>query len=449
MDASRRRWILAFLTIIGAHLPFVLIVFLGDCGLTLAQEPRSIGPTGSVLYDPDPGHLWNRLHHALHFRETVADDEREIASNASISFDPNDVDPFSWDIDYRRGRYLLAGPAHQEAIAILDEFIAQGGDQLFDDPVKRALLQRDLWTFFDWTTNPYWSQLDDDVGMAEARRAFQTRLVQILPRLALSGSQIEELPDTYAATVAAHVYPTAIDADDNSKPFLPADLWQTDGSWVMLGDSEGLPLAEKHEHFFNGRSAFLIFLRLPGGRTQTLNYLEQLKKWKNTHSSHGFPEFPPAAQTALVRRMLLIDQHGQIRPTPLTEQLQLRVIHEPADPENGKLGSQSFLEFRLQRSQLLGGNKGSLELVPGDQGEWDHLTFLGSGFGMIQPIMASCRHCHSPPGLLSMNSSKFSSMHRSKGDWGETTLAAEMRRIIAWKNEQFTWGLLEGLRSAH
>jgi hypothetical protein len=398
----------------------MLSVFDGDCGLCRAQEPKSIGPSGgSLLYDPDPGHLWNRLHHALHFRETVSNNENEIASDASISFDPNDVEPFSWDLDYRRVHYLLAGPAHQEAVALLDQFIAQRDDQLFDDPVRRALLQRDLWTFFDWTANPYWTQLDEDERMVEARRAFQTRLVQILPRLALSSSQVEALPATYAATVASHVYPTRMDAADNSKPFLPADLCEPDGPWVLLGDSEGLPLAEKHLHFFNGRSAFLIFLRLPDGRTQTLNYLEQLKKSKSTHPSHGFPEFPPGTQTALVRRMLLIDQHGQIRPTPLTEQVQLRVIQEPADPENGKLGSQSFLEFRLQRSQLLDGNDGSLALVPSDQGEWDHLTFLGSGFGMVQPIMASCRHCHSPPGLLSMNSSKFSSMHRSKGDWGK------------------------------
>ena len=79
---------------------------------------------GMTLYDPDPKHLWNRLHQALHIRFRDGDGDRDAPVSADQKFDPNDLDPFFWD---RHHPYLLSGPGHREALTLLDEFLDKKG----------------------------------------------------------------------------------------------------------------------------------------------------------------------------------------------------------------------------------------------------------------------------------------------------------------------------------
>jgi len=69
-------------------------------------------------------------------------------------------------------------------------------------------------------------------------------------------------------------------------------------------------------------------------------------------------------------------------------------------------------------------------------------------FNMIQPIMASCRHCHNAPGVLSMNRFARSSLRYRKNEWGVTSLGDEERRIGAWKRQQDSWKMLEGIKKS-
>src|SRR5205823_9384862 len=93
-----------------------------------ADPPRE--PPRVTVYDPNPKHLWNRLHEALYVRlEGEGPD------------DPGELDPLLWeDSPYRE-----KGERYNRAAAVLDEFIAERGDKLIANPRKRALLQRDLW----------------------------------------------------------------------------------------------------------------------------------------------------------------------------------------------------------------------------------------------------------------------------------------------------------------
>ena len=61
------------------------------------------------LYDPDPNHIWNRLHRHFHVR--VGPDGQEHGLDT--------VDPLRW----RETRYLLTGPSHEQAVRLLDEFL--------------------------------------------------------------------------------------------------------------------------------------------------------------------------------------------------------------------------------------------------------------------------------------------------------------------------------------
>ena len=345
--------------------------------------------------------------------------------------------------------------------SLLDEFLDKRGEGLVKEPLKRALLQRDLWALFDWAADPDWPKLDEKKRFVKERGELQSRLGRVLPRLALSAAEIEKLLDNYAAAVKAKRYPAEFQAGQKSAAFLPADLWDPKCPWVLLGDSGGGPLAEKHVKFFGGRSTFMIFLRLPEGRDPTLKYVDQLSEWLKKGAKGGratVPQFSANTQFALVRRTLLLDDRGEIRPTPLTEQVQLQILHDPTTaPGNanreitdGKPGVQTFLEFRLRREQLLAGKAGGLGAVPGDEGEWQHLTFYGGGplpdgFAVVLPIMASCRGCHSHgPGVLSINSSSINSYSK----WHVTSPGDEERRISAWKRQQDSWKLLEGIKKS-
>src|SRR5262245_9065988 len=78
-------------------------------------KPRA---PGTAVYDPAPAHLLNRLHHALHTRETAWNGTREVPLEETTAFDPNDLDPFSWDRDHERGRSFRRGKGGWFATAL-------------------------------------------------------------------------------------------------------------------------------------------------------------------------------------------------------------------------------------------------------------------------------------------------------------------------------------------
>ena len=92
------------------------------------------------LYDADPIHLWNRIHSALFLR---------IARDGT-RFGEDGLDPLLWP----RSQFLLLGECHKYVVSVLDEFLAKEGHKLIKDPIKKVLFQRDLWSVFDWLSNP-------------------------------------------------------------------------------------------------------------------------------------------------------------------------------------------------------------------------------------------------------------------------------------------------------
>src|SRR5215213_10468785 len=159
-----------------AILPF-LIILLVRCtsdlptpspSMPATAQGSQVAPTPGVsawsVYDPDADHPWNRVFRALY---------RRTAANGA-EYGSDELDPLLW-LDTTQ---LLDGPSHQQAVQVLDEFLATHAEQLIREPLKRAMLQRDLWTVFDWLAvqaEPFPSE----------RRAVETRLVQIIKRVAL------------------------------------------------------------------------------------------------------------------------------------------------------------------------------------------------------------------------------------------------------------------------
>jgi hypothetical protein len=227
----------------------LLVSGIPGCCVAQDQRPTHIEQP-RPLFSPDPENIWNRLYRKIHVRSAQDGKEYGFA----------DLDPLLW----RNTKYLRNesdGDSNKRTLDLLDSFFlnAQAEHQV-RDPVKRAILQRDLWAVYDWAV---FSNLADKLG-------------QVIWRLALSPLEINALPDTYAAAIRGKEFAAAYDASRAERAFLPVDLFEANGPWVCVSPSDGQLAAPVHESELSGRSVFLVLVRLRGGRQATLAYLKRL-----------------------------------------------------------------------------------------------------------------------------------------------------------------------------
>lgn len=451
---------------------------------TAPASPGEAAPPARPLYHTDPQHLWNRLHEALFVR--TAPDGRAYGRDR--------LEPLLW----LGTKHLLEPRSCDRAVRLLDEFIEKKGERLIDDPLKRAVLQRDLWLVFSWVDGDH-AQFAEPPLKEEAWRASQKelrrRLAAVIGRLALSPEQIRRLPDNYAAAVASGAFAKGYDPERPGQPYLPPDLFAADGPWVCLGRPDG-PVAPEHAHesainrFTN--SAFLVFLRLPGGRAATLAYLKRLRSFdqplivrdgpKGPGNTFGpnprLPQFPAGTEVALVRRALLVAAPAGLTASPLTESVQLRYYRDVPNLTKqtledalvgGTAGSlraqswQAYHELRLGRAALFAGRAGGLRAADDERDfktgfgahPWDEFeaNFVGQPFSDRRarlPVTESCFACHSLPGAYSFNSHFHFRVARGEGDprpaaLAEIAPAAALEAAVKWKRGRPDWASLRGL----
>ena len=144
----------------------------------------------------------------------------------------NALSPLIWS----NSRYLLKGDTHERFVEALSTFSALSPDKIESySHIKRALLQRQLWAVFDWTTDLYiHPQQSDSALIKQNSTTLQKKLVPLIRRLALSEEDILGLPDTMTATIESGFYQKNHDLDDRLKPFFPHDLFDGIGPWVCL-----------------------------------------------------------------------------------------------------------------------------------------------------------------------------------------------------------------------
>lgn len=354
-----------------------------------------------AIFHSDPNHVWNRIYSCLLVRQSAA----------GMDYGIDALDPLLWP----ETRHLLIGDSHRKALSCLDEFLRSHSERTVHNPLKRAVLQRDLWAVFDWA-------LGDE--LSRERHALEHRLAEAIGNLALTEQEIRALPDTYAAAVDEGRFAAEYDPVHPAQPFLPRDLFRPLGPWVCISAFSEQPTAVMH---FSGRSRFLVFIRLPGGRDTTLGYLQKLRSWPEpplvTDRSGlsllnlSIPQFPAGTTVALVRQAILIDTERRLIPTALTESVQLRVYRKitPGTPFMNYINGpsshdQDFFEFRMSRRKLFAHDNGGLAAVnPGDE---EYATFSTHGMDPFESryngpqgiILERCRACHSDSGIQSVQS---------------------------------------------
>lgn len=145
-------------------------------GEPIAVKPDASDCANPSLYSSDLTDIWNRVHRRLL--------ERRDAKGKAWGCD--EVDPPLWP----QSKHILASPAYAETIRLLDEFTSTHAERLIRDPLPRVLFQRDLWAVFDWLGR----NRDDH---PQERAEFERRLAVIIRAVALTPSEIRDLPDNY------------------------------------------------------------------------------------------------------------------------------------------------------------------------------------------------------------------------------------------------------------
>ncbi len=435
------RWIK--LTMISLLLPLAVsqLGFL-SCAITSgpssSDKMKAIDRTAAAdwnLYDSNPKHLWNRLYRTLYQR--VAPDGKEYGYD--------EIDPLLWDTT----THLLTNPSYQQASAMLDEFASTHAEKLITDPTKRAILQRDLWAIFDWTAAIHVE--------SQEKTNLQIKLARVIRNLALSPDEIARLPDTYNQAAHAKAFAAGYDPNQPAQAFLPPDLFNPKGPWVQLSSGGGDPAAIGHVSSFSGRSIFLVFIRLPDGRDATLRYLQTIaafpRPWVRDPSNPGrlmpnldLPQFPTGTQLALVRKIVLVDNGGNLRPTNIIETVQIRV-HRKIPPTSEKIFNNDrtsartaldVFEFKLSRPKLFADESGGLSSVAAGEKQFTHFQSHGIDFEQ-HDALRDCANCHYPPGVHALLT------RRREGILPSANPDDEAERVQRWKSRQRDWGLLVGL----
>ncbi len=158
--------------------------------------------------------------------------------------------------------------------------------------------------------------------------------------------------------------------------------------------------------------------------------------------------------------MLESDSDGNLRPTALTESVQIRVYRSvPAGVEIRSpeaLTTQDVFEFTLDRRNLFRSAAESLREVARD--EKNFLLFRAHGFDWFEMdgeiersrslVLTQCASCHASPGIhsvLSYSERRFQSAETPPPALAETKIADQEQMALSWKGRQSEFGLLKSL----
>lgn len=445
--------------------------------------PAAIASTRSDS-DEEARALSERLRRALLVRTAADGDEYGV----------RDLDPLLWPSSW----HLLTSPRYDEIESMLTELDAQR--LIPRDPLRRAMLERDLWAIFDWLVHTGWlegqvpNRSDPTPQLRIPRARHLSRLVgRALQRVALTTHEIEALPDNLRAAIASRAWPPSVVDEASDEPFLPADLLDPTGAWVELRSTDYERLTPLHDEAFGFRSVFTVLMRLPGGRAATLDYIRRLREFPDPlirdarpgqerppdpdsetragwlFLNRGTPQFPVGTALALVRRMVLFDDEGRLHLSEVVESVQIRRFRkiDPAVALNTPFiappGDQHVVEFVLDRELFCAGEQGGLHAVARD--EVRHSTFLTHDFDLFwgsedkwpaRPVLDACIQCHGAPGIFSMVS--YTRLHTGAGTQFFMKTLKFPRQFVAldapfvarnWrafeKLRQFDWGVLQEL----
>jgi hypothetical protein len=404
---------------IGAAIGLLLL----NSGSAVNRPPRAVtsrvahsltSDSPPPLYDKDPGHLWNRLFAALYIRRGPATGRTgDLPAEPFVGGDV--IDFLAWP----RTTYWSEPQTAARLNRLFDEFLTQKPANRIADPLKRAVMLRDLWAVYDFLTGQNIARFGS-LETRKRREAMCRRLAKMIESLALTRPEIAVLPDNYAMAVKSGRF-AAAHGFDARRNYLPSGLFARPDEWAEIDfyqPSLHEDLSDRfvtlHTRQFRGRSYFRIFYRFPKGRKQLAAYLKQLRgrgvDWKQA-AQNGFillkkdaPQVPVGTEVALVQFMMTLDKDLRPVPTTIVESVRLRTFASvdgtDAKATNTGIGM-NVLEYTLRRQLLFAGRQGGLEREPEELPQY-RVIFQprnSPDWGPRKPkvLFQQCADCHTTP----------------------------------------------------
>ncbi len=262
----------------------------------------------------------------------------------------------------------------------------------------------------------------------------------------MTKDEILALPDTRAATIKGGGYPQQHAPKDRFKPFLPADLYSQESSWICLGKVD--EYNTDHGRMARWRSAFFQFVRLPGEREATLEYIKKL---------NAREVFPVGTQFALIDQAFLISDRGELVLSPFINSIQLRAYLNVTltELEARPNATQCVAEFVMQPRQLMQGKAAMKAVGPEDRryktldatgGRVDKFEDHGGGaIRRMRPRLHQCINCHgrSRPGVRSLGDFTHGDRIADRYTFEAGSPVKIAQAIGAVKREDETWKKLQ------
>jgi hypothetical protein len=384
----------------------------------LAGSLKSDAPL--PLYDADPQSLANRLFAAFYIR--TSDIPTKRGGTPLPRIEGGDVIDF---LAWAGSDYWSTPQTCQRLDSLLDECLADPMRVRPADPLRRAILQRDLWAPFDFFVSRNIARAGDKATRWR-RDSICRKLAAVIRSLALTQPEIASLPDTYAWAVKSGRFATD-HRFDATVDYLPPGLLTAANEWQEIDFFQPSNIHEDiqerfvtlHTRNYKGRSYFRIFFRFPGGRPALEEYLKYVDAegidWKASAQQgfikvrDGISQTPVGTEVALVQFLITLDD--QLRPTPtsIVESVRLRVFRNVdggAEPPTNTAVGMNVSELTLKRRLLFDGLKqGGLEREPDDQPIYrvifqpENAPDWGDT-GRSLTLVQDCRRCHTSAGQI-------------------------------------------------
>ena len=384
----------------------------------LAGSLKSDAPL--AIYDADPQSLANRLFAAFYIRTSEIPTKRGGTPVRRI--EGGDVIDF---LAWPGSRYWSDAATCARISAILDECLAAPVQFRPTDPVRRAILQRDLWAAFDFYISRN-IERDGDRETRQRRDDICRKLASLIRTLTLSPQEIAALPDTYALAVKSGRF-AGEHQFDSSVDYLPPRLLTAPDEWQEIDFFQPKNIHEDiqdrfitlHTRNYKARSYFRIFYRFPGGRAALDDYLKYIEAegldWKFGAQSgfllirDGIRQMPVGMEVALVQFLVTLDDQLRPTPTPIVESIRLRTFRnvdgQATPPTNTGVGM-NVSEYTLKRRLLFDGlRQGGLAREPDEQPIYRVIFQSENGpdwgdAGRSLTLAQDCRRCHTGGGQI-------------------------------------------------
>lgn len=414
----------------------------------------------------DVSHKYEALYDAIMVRDT--------SLYPGYTDDP--VAPLIW----KSSRFLVEDESKERFLSAINDFASLSDAEIDElSHLQRAILQRHLWAVFDVSFDHGSNASGAKTKQEQSDQIdLQKKIAVLLDRIALTETQIGELPDTYLVTLESGTYPDSPSSEDPFQPFYPVGLFDEDGEWICLARERHPITGKAHVEDKLWRSVFHVFIKLPGGRVETLQYIEELRDFRDSWTTaepekrmqyqtlpHGgihdndifvnpeTPQFPVGTKFALVEQALLIDDNGEILASPLFLEVQMRHYFQVAAKMDYKKPVQAVSQFVIQPRAMM---KGDFAMRAFDEDEKNFRAFGVSGDQFENsyrskmrpgPRLKSCMSCHDGWGIHSVlsRSQLFETTTVMPPRFVVSTPDRNVGPVVHAKKQDYSWGFLQGL----